>query len=155
MALDESSVPEPAVEEGDGSRIASHLLVRAGQRVCALPIAAVRRIVRALTVHPLPGASEELLGLSEFAGEPLPVVSLARLIQAPAGANPVHPVTVVVWVGEGAQREPLGLAADAALDVVALPPGGIVGGDGGLIRGEAPVGDEVVRVLDLTALGRP
>jgi chemotaxis signal transduction protein len=113
----------------------------------------VRRIVRALAVHPLPGAADELLGLAEFAGEPLPVVSLARLIQAPLGPHPVYPVTIVVWAGEGAGREPLGLAADAALDVVALPPESIVGGDGGLIRGEAPLGDEVVRVLDLGALG--
>jgi len=143
-----------AQDSGSARGEASHLLVRAGQRICALPIGAVRRIVRALTVHPLPGASDELLGLSEFAGEPLPVVSLARLIQAPAGANPVHPVTVVVWIGEGEGREPLGLAADAALDVVALSADAIVGGDGGLIRGEAPVGDEVVRVLDLAALGR-
>jgi chemotaxis signal transduction protein len=149
-ASTQGSEPAPAAPRGE----ASHLLVRAGQRICALPIGAVRRIVRALAVHPLPGASEELLGLSEFAGEPLPVVSLARLIQAPAGAKPVHPVTVVVWIGTGEGREPLGLAADAALDVVALAAGAIVGGDGGLILGEAPVGDEVVRVLDLTALGR-
>ncbi len=149
----EEPLPQPEAAEAEGGT-ASHLLVRAGQRVCALPIESVRRIVRALTVHPLPGGSEELLGLSEFAGEPLPVVSLARLIQAPAGANPVHPVTVVVWVGEGEGRELLGLAADAALDVVHLPSAGIAGGDGGLVRGEGPLGDEAVRVLDLAALGR-
>jgi chemotaxis signal transduction protein len=131
---------------------ASHLLVRAGQRVCALPVGAVRRIVRALTVHPLPGAAPELLGLAEFAGEPLAVVSLARLIQAPPGANPVYPVTVVVRVGGDDNGELLGLAADAALDVVELADGAIVGGDGALIRGEAPHGEEIVRVLDLAAL---
>lgn len=146
--------PDPTAARAAQRGDATHLLVRAGQRVCALPIGAVRRIVRALDVHPLPGAAEELLGLSEFAGEPLPVVSLARLIQAPTGANPAHPVTIVVWIGEGEGREPLGLAADAALDVVTLPPGSVVGGDGGLIQGEAPVGSEIVRVLDLTALGR-
>jgi chemotaxis signal transduction protein len=37
---------------------ASHLLVRAGEYVCALPLASVRRVVRALTVHPLPGATD-------------------------------------------------------------------------------------------------
>jgi len=30
----------------------------------------------------------------------------------------------------------------------------VVAGDGGLLLGEAPVGDDVVRVLDLEALGR-
>ena len=46
----------------------------------------------------------ELLGLSEFGGEPMPVLNLARLVNAPPGANPSYPVTIVVWVG------PAGLA---------------------------------------------
>jgi hypothetical protein len=48
----------------------------------------------------------------------------------------------------------VGLAADAALEVVHVPSESMVAGDGGLLRGEAPIGGEVVRVLDLEALGR-
>ena len=48
----------------------------------------------------------------------------------------------------------MGLAADAALEVVHVPADSIVAGDGGLLLGEAPVGGAVVRVLNLEALGR-
>jgi hypothetical protein len=37
---------------------------------------------------------------------------------------------------------------------VHVPPESIVAGDGGLIQGEAPVAGEVVRILNLDALGR-
>jgi chemotaxis signal transduction protein len=137
-----------------GLSAGSHLLVQAGEYVCALPLRSVRRVLRALPVHPLPGASAELRGLSEFAGEPLPVLDLARLVGAPPGANPSHPVTIVVWVGAGDHREPVGLAADAALEVADVALSSVVAGNGGFILGEAPVGNAVVRVLDLEALGR-
>jgi chemotaxis signal transduction protein len=140
--------------ERETRREGTHLLVRAGDYACALPIASVRRVVRAVTVHPLPGASGELEGLAEFGGEPLPVLNLGRLVNAPPGANPAYPVTVVVWVGGAGAREMVGLAADAALEVVHVPPDSVVAGDGGLLAGEAPVAGEVVRVLNLEALGR-
>jgi purine-binding chemotaxis protein CheW len=140
--------------ERETRREGTHLLVRAGDYACALPLASVRRVVRAVTVHPLPGAAGELEGLAEFGGEPLPVLNLGRLVSAPPGANPAYPVTVVVWVGPAGAREMVGLAADAALEVVHVPPEAVVAGDGGLLLGEAPVGGEVVRVLNLEALGR-
>ena len=111
--------------------------------------------MRALTVHPLPGAAGELEGLAEFGGEPLPVLNLGPAGERPPGANPSYPVTVVVWVGPVEGREMMGLAADAALEVVHVPAESIVAaGDGGFLHGEAPVGGEVVRVLNLEALGR-
>jgi chemotaxis signal transduction protein len=134
---------------------ATHLLVRAGEYVCALPLAAVRRVLRALPVHPLPGAAPELRGLAEFGGDPLPVLDLARLARAPQSANPTHPVTVVAWAGAGEARELVGLAADAALAVAHVAAAAVVGGDGALVAGEALVDGQVVRVIDLEALGRP
>ncbi len=142
--------PSETAERREGT----HLLVRAGEYACALPLSAVRRVVRAVTVHPLPGAAGELEGLAEFAGEPLPVLNLARLVNAPPGANPAFPVTVVVWGGPEGAREMVGLAADAALEVVHVAPASMVAGDGRLLLGEAPIGGEVVRVLNLEALGR-
>jgi purine-binding chemotaxis protein CheW len=141
------------LKESRTRREGTHLLVRAGEHVCALPLAAVRRVVRALAVHPLPGASGELEGLAEFGGEPLPVLNLARLVNASPGANPSYPVTVVVRVGAAGSQEVLGLAADAALEVVHVPPDSIVAGEGGFLQGEAPLGGEVVRILNLEALG--
>jgi chemotaxis signal transduction protein len=137
-----------------GLSAGSHLLVQAGEYVCALPLRSVRRVLRALPVHPLPGATPELKGLAEFAGEPLPILELSRLVGAPPGANPAYPVTIVVWVGPEDAREPVGLAADAALEVADVPFASVVAGDGGFILGEAPVGNAVVRVLNLEALGR-
>ena len=45
-----------------GLSTGSHLLVQAGEYVCALPLVSVRRVVRSLTVHPLPGSAPELEG---------------------------------------------------------------------------------------------
>jgi len=129
-----------------------HLLAQAGEVVCALPLSAVRQVVKALPVHRLPGAAEQLSGLAEFAGEPLPVLDLARLVGAAPGANPVYPVTVICWAGGDDARELVGLAADAALEVVGLDPASVVSVEGGLTAGEARVGERVVRVLDLVAL---
>jgi purine-binding chemotaxis protein CheW len=137
-----------------GRQTGNHLLVRTGELVCALPLGAVRRVVRALPVHPLPGAGPVLKGLAEFAGEPLPVLDLARLVGAPPGGQSAYPVTVVVWAGPAGSRETVGLAADAALAVAEVSPGSLVGGDGALVRGESAVDGQVVRVLDLEALGR-
>ncbi len=129
-----------------------YLLVRAGEQICAVPVGSVRRVVRALTVHPLPGARAELAGLAEFGGEPLPVLDLARLIGAPVGAHPLFPVTVVVWSRTADGREGVGLAADEALEVVDLSAASWVPTPGFLV-GEALVGDRVVRVLDPDRLG--
>jgi len=134
--------------------LGSHLLVRAGDYVCALPLKSVRRVIRALPIHPLPGAAAELKGLAEFGGEPLAVLDLARLVAAPPGANPLYPVTVVAWVGPPDGRDMVGLAADAALEVVDVKPESVVGGDGGFVLGETSLKGELVRVLDLEALGR-
>jgi chemotaxis signal transduction protein len=137
-----------------GLSTGSHLLVQAGEYVCALPLISVRRVLRVLPVHPLPGSAPELEGLAEFGGEPLPVLSLARLVDAAPGANPAYPVTIVVWAGSADSREMVGLAADAALEVADVPPASVVVGDGGFLLGEAPVAGKVVRVLNLEALGR-
>jgi purine-binding chemotaxis protein CheW len=142
-----AALPSPAADVA-----ATHLLVRAGDYICALPLAAVRRVLRALTLHPLPGSAPELKGLAEFAGDPLPVLDLARLARAPQGANPIFPVTVVVWAGSGESRELVGLAADAALAVVQLSAAS-VGGDGGFVAGETVVAGQVVRVINLERLG--
>lgn len=122
---------------------------------CALPLAAVRRVVKALPVHRLPGAASELSGLAEFAGEPLPVLDLALLVGAAPGANPAYPVTVICWAGgHGDARELVGLAADTAVEVVPVNPADVVAVEGGFTSGEVRVGEQVVRVLDLVALAR-
>jgi chemotaxis signal transduction protein len=132
---------------------ATHLLVRAGGTVGALPLEAVRRVVRALVVHPLPGAAPEFLGLAEHAGEPLPVLDLGRLIGALPGAHPDFPVTVVVRVGDRRGADLVGLQADEALEVVALDAEAILVSGRGFVAGEIAHGETALRVLDPAALG--
>jgi len=132
-----------AVSSGASTGALRALLVEAGEHLCAVPVHQVVRVVRALPVHPLPGAAPELLGLAEFTGEPIPVLDLARLVAAPPGARPAAPVTVVAWAGPPEAREMVGLAAAA---VVAAA---------GALCGETTLGGRAVRVLNLEALGTP
>lgn len=153
------------IESGDGREHAGerHLLVRAGEDLCLLPLAAVRRIVRDLQVFPLAGAAAELKGLAELGGEPMPVLDLARLIGAAPGLSPQYPVTIVAWAGGGGaeageegtaeSRELVGLTVDAALEVVRVPADAVVAGGEGIVRGEAPLGEGTARVISLAALG--
>jgi chemotaxis signal transduction protein len=129
------------------------LLVAAGEHLCAIPVNQVRRVVRALPVHPLPGGAPELLGLAEFAGEPIPMLDLGWLVNAPPGARPVAPVTVVAWVGPPDSRELVGLAADAALEIVEIAPAEVISSGTGPLCGETTVAGRSVRVLNLETLG--
>lgn len=110
-------------------------------------------MIRSLKLHPLPGSSEEVAGLAEVDGEPVVVLSLERLIQAPAGARAEFPATLLVDVGAGHTHEVLGLAVDEAGDIVHLREASIVGPPRGLVRGETHLEKAVVRVLEVTELG--
>lgn len=127
------------------------LLVRAGDALCALPLHQVRRVVRAVTVHALPGARADFLGLAEFAGEPLPVLDLARLAGGAGAAAGGARITVVARLGRHEPEEVVGLHADEALEIVEL--GATTGAPGGrgVFVGEALAGERRVAVLDLAA----
>ncbi len=131
------------------------LLVETGDYLCALPVNRIRQVVRALPVHPLPGASPELLGLAEFTGEPIPVLDLGRLVGAPTGARPPNPVTVVVWAGPPDARELVGLAADAALEIVEIAPADVAAAGTGPVGGEVVVDGRPACLVNLEALGNP
>ncbi len=126
----------------------AHLLVRLGDATVALPAGSVRRVVRSLRLFPLPGAGEGLIGLAEFAGEPLAVLDLSRMLGLESAAGPTPAVTVVAWVGAPEERELVGLAVDEALEVAELEIGAALAGGGELL-----VGDRPVRLVDLERLG--
>lgn len=122
-----------------------YLLVRCGEKIAALPAAAVRRVVRGARLHPLPGAGPGLVGLAEFAGEPLAVLDLAQLLgEERRSSRP--PVTVVTWLGGGEERELVGLGVDDAIEVAELDPTA-------LALGTALVGGRPVLVVDTERLG--
>jgi len=145
-------MPAPA---GPPVGVLRALLVAAGEILCAVPVHQVRRVVRALPVHPLAGAAPELLGLAEFTGEPIPVLDLGRLVNAPQGARPAAPVTVVAWAGPPNSRELVGLAADAALEIVEIAPAELVPSGAGAFCGDTSIAGRAVRVLNLETLGAP
>jgi chemotaxis signal transduction protein len=129
------------------------VLLQAGDRLCALPINQVRRIVRGVSTHPLPGAAPELLGLTESNGEPLAVLELAKLVGAPPGPQPAFPVTVIAWAGAPDVREVIGLACDAALAIVEVTVADITPTGTGALWGEATAEGRPVSVLNLERLG--
>ncbi len=129
------------------------LIVRCGELRCALDLASVRRVRRNLPIFPVPGAKPELLGLSQWRGEPLAIVDLVCLLGEGRSEAGSASVTIIVRVGENDDNELLGLAVEEALDVVRIPQDKVSGSGKGPVAGEAAVGPDVVRVLDLTALG--
>jgi chemotaxis signal transduction protein len=124
----------------------AHLIVRVGETTAALPAGGVRRVVQALRLHPLAGAGASVLGLAEFAGEPLAVLDLAHLLGLSRPAGDAPPVTVVAWLGGADEREQVGLAVDEALEVVELDAAAAAAGEL-LVRGRP------VRLVDLERLG--
>lgn len=124
---------------------APYLLVRLGERVAALPALAVRRVVRGARLHPLPGAGPGLVGLAEFAGEPLAILDLAQLL-GEERRNSRPQVTVVTWLGSGSDRELVGLGVDDAIEVAELDVSA-------LALGQALVGGRPVVVVDTERLG--
>jgi purine-binding chemotaxis protein CheW len=68
-------------EPGSGARGLQDLwlLCRAGSSLCALPLANVVEIMRALRVEPVAGAPPFVRGLSVIRGAPTPVVDIAHL----------------------------------------------------------------------------
>ncbi len=127
-----------------------HLLVRSGETLCALPLGQVRRVVKAVAVHALPGASAELLGLAEFAGEPLPVLDLGRLVGAVGEPSSGAAVTVVARIGRADPPEIVGLQADEALEILDLAAGATAPRRG-LVVGEILNAGRRITMLDLEA----
>jgi purine-binding chemotaxis protein CheW len=95
------------------------LVVRAGTRLCALPLAAVVETLRPLAVEPVAGAPAFVAGLALLRGVPSPVVDLARLL----GDEDAGPAARWVTVRAGERRVALAVTAVEgvrALDGAAL-----------------------------------
>lgn len=101
-----------------GSPVDTVLLVRAGPRLCGLPVAAVVETMRPLPVAAAAGAPPWVSGVAVVRGEPVPVVDLAALLGgAPEGA-PGRFVSV------SAGGRPAVLAVAAVIGVRELDPAG-------------------------------
>jgi purine-binding chemotaxis protein CheW len=94
---------------------AIHVRVRVGQEHYALAVEQVLEVAEAARLTPVPGAPPEVLGVHNLRGQVIPVIALAALL----GLGQEDPARIVV-VELGDRRA--GLAVDAVLDVVELPP---------------------------------
>jgi purine-binding chemotaxis protein CheW len=100
----------------------SVLLVRAGARICALPIGSVVEVMRVLPIRSVSGVPEAVRGISLLRGAPVPVVDLAALL----GEDEETGAGRLVAVRTGDRQ--VGLAVRAVLGIVeisglaALPP---------------------------------
>ncbi len=54
-----------------------------GEPRCALPLARVKKVIRAVEISPLPGAPEIILGVINVAGTLIPVIDVRRRFRFP------------------------------------------------------------------------
>jgi purine-binding chemotaxis protein CheW len=93
------------------------LVVRAGARLCALPVASVVETMRPLPSSPISGAPAFVQGVAIVRGDPVPVVELGAFVGG-AGA-PEHATR---WVTVRAGPRTAALAVAAVLGVSELDP---------------------------------
>ncbi|GHF78952.1 chemotaxis protein CheW [Deinococcus ficus] len=106
------------------------MLLRACHRVLAVPSGALRRVVPAERLAPMPGTAGALLGLMPASGRAVPVVDLSRLTGLPEA-----PVTLAVICQVGPEtlalpvQEVLGFVQeDGAASAELLGPEVLLGG---------------------------
>lgn len=92
------------------------LAIRAGARICAVPISDVVEIMRPLPIEAWSGAPGVVRGLSIIRGAPVPVVDLGALLGA--SSNCVSTRFVAIRVGE----RRVALAVDAVLGIREFAP---------------------------------
>jgi purine-binding chemotaxis protein CheW len=95
------------------------LIVRAGGRLCGLPLSSVVEIMRPLPVQALAGLPAYLRGLAVIRGQPLPVVDVSTLL---AGVADDRIGRFLTMRGEG---RPFSLAVEAVLGMRAVDRTGL------------------------------
>lgn len=138
------------VAEDEAQVIAFHL----GGELHACDIQLVEEVVTKRRIHRLPDMPPRLLGMLRLRGELVPVLDVAPLLDLALGTG--HPTILVVGLGESR----LGVAVDAAQDVVALTPADYrpaphTGGERDeYVVGVARVDGRLVSLIDLAEMLR-
>jgi len=128
------------------------IAVRVGGELHACDIQIVEEVVTKRRIHPLPDMPPRLLGMLRLRGELVPVLDVAPLLDlALQSATPA-----ILVVGLGDTR--LGVAVDAAEDVVSLTPTDYrpaphTGGERDqYVVGVARLGRRLVSLIDLAEM---
>ncbi len=138
---------EVPVAEGDRR----FLLVRTGGSCYAVPAAQVRHVVRGLACHPVPGGQPHLLGLAQYAGEPLAILDLHSLVEGEA-PQAHHRTTVILGRGERNSWTAVGLAVHEALRVQNLSEEISDGPRDGLVSGAVELEGETIKLVNTGVL---
>ena len=111
-----SATATPASAAAVSGLDGTYLTFDLGGEEYAIGILAVRELVAALPLTPIPGATPAVLGMCNLRGRVLPVVSLRVRLGLPPAA--ITATSVFFIVEHGAQA--IGLAVDRVLEVVAV-----------------------------------
>jgi chemotaxis signal transduction protein len=137
------------VPSAEGDR--SFLLVRSGGSFYALPADRVRHVVRRLACHPVPGGRPYLLGLAQFAGEPLAVLDLHSMVEGIAPQSH-HNATVILGSGSRDSWSVIGLAVNEALRVFSHAGAAAENPAGELVEGTLELETETARLVNTARL---
>jgi len=83
----------------------------------ALPLPAANRVVRMVSITPLPKAPDIVLGVVNIQGRVIPVINMRRRFHLPEREITLTDRLVVAHTA----RRPVALVADAVLDVITYP----------------------------------
>jgi chemotaxis signal transduction protein len=122
-----------------------HVRVRAGGEHYALPVESVTEVAELGDVTPVPGSSQEVLGVRNLRGQVLPVVDLALVFGLEDGSVRER----IIVAEEGDRRA--GLAVEAVVDVgvVAEPS---EEAESTYLTGAALIDGELVGVVNVVAV---
>jgi purine-binding chemotaxis protein CheW len=142
------------MEAGAGTVLAPEqiLLVRVGGERYGVPLGAVREIVRAVAITPLPGAPRVVEGVIDVRGQVVPVLNLRRRFGHPE--KPLDPSERIVLVHAG--ERPAALRVDEAEGLADLVAGAVedaraVTPGAEHVAGVAKLADGVVLIHDPAA----
>lgn len=90
---------------------------RIGAQAYALPIAAVREIVRVPEITPVPQSPDFVAGVINLRGRIIPVIDMRKRLQQPAANSPKNRILVLSRDGK-----PIGVLVDSASEVIKLEP---------------------------------
>jgi purine-binding chemotaxis protein CheW len=127
---------------------------RLGGELHACDIQVVEEVVTKRRIHRLPDMPPRLLGMLRLRGELVPVLDVAPLLDLSLQAE--QPAILIVGAGDAR----LGVAVDAAQDVMALTPAEyrpapLTGGERDqFVVGVARVGGKLVSLIDLAEMLR-
>lgn len=123
---------------------------RIGQQAYALPIGAVREIVRPPEITAVPQSADEVAGVMNLRGHILPVIDLRKLFQQASETTPKSRVLVM-----SLETKLVGLLVDSAsevlkIDSTEIEPGTKLLGDyhESYVTGVAKYGGRLVVLLD-------